>query len=128
VGALLAVVLGTLVGIGVRWFAGRPDPRSATAPTPSEVTNPALAPAITAVEERGSGIVLRWSDRTGGRATFIVVRVTDGPPEPVDAVPPGTTTYVMNSVDPAKAPHCFVVIAVVGHERGFSPSRCVGDR
>jgi serine/threonine protein kinase len=121
----VAVVLGTALGVGVRWFTGRPDPQSSAAtPTPSEVTNPALAPAITAVEVRGDGIVLRWQDRTGGRATFIVVRVTDGPPEPVDALPPGTTTYVVDGVDPAKAPHCFVVIALVGNERGFSPSRC----
>jgi hypothetical protein len=125
VGAAVAVVLGTLLGIGVRWFAGRPEPRSASAtPTSTEVTNPALAPAITAVQVRGDGIVLRWDDRTGGRATFVVVRMSDGPPAAVGALPPGTTTYVVDGVDPAQAPHCFVVIALVGNERGYSPTRC----
>jgi hypothetical protein len=90
----------------------------------ANANNSRIAPTITALEVLGTNLVLRWRDATSARATFIVIRVTQGRGEPVDTLPPGSTEYVLEGVDPAAGPYCFLVIAVVGQDRGVSPTRC----
>jgi len=151
--SVLAVVLGGLLGVSVAWASGRlggsaPPPgdaapsRALTAvasvppsqgrspsagPTAAGVNNPGLAPMITGLDIVGTSVVLRWRDPTRSGATFIVIRVVQGRGQPVTTLPPGSTEFVLEDIDPAAGPYCFLVIAVVGQERGVSPTRCAGQ-
>jgi len=99
-------------------------PASPSEPAGSPANNPRIAPTITLLSVVDSSVVLRWRDATRSEATFIVIRVVQGRGQPVDTVAPGTTEVVLDSLQPAGGPFCFLVIAVVGQQRGVSPIRC----
>lgn len=99
-------------------------PASPNEPAGSPANNPRIAPTITLLNVVDSSVVLRWRDATRSEATFIVIRVVQGRGQPVDTVAPGTTEVVLDSLQPAGGPFCFLVIAVVGQQRGVSPIHC----
>jgi hypothetical protein len=152
----IALVLGGGIGLLAAWVAGRSDqpppqpeavsqqpvraitgsptrqPASPSAAVPStggtaDVNSPRIAPTITAVDVAGTDVVLRWRDATRSEATFIVIQVVQGRGQPVTTVAPGTTEVALEGLQPAAGPFCFLVIAVVGQERGVSSIRCAGQ-
>ena len=112
-----------------------PSKAAPTSATPSDdassggtdVNDPRIAPVITVLEARGDeGVFLRWTDRSGGAAAFVVVQVGSRG-DPLKTVPPGVTQAAIGGLDPATAPYCFHVIALVGaDQRGVSAQRCLG--
>jgi hypothetical protein len=134
--AIAAVLVGGLIGIVGTWIV-RPDasqggsvPTSSaaaapsSAPNPTAQDNPQLAPTITRAELTGSGVALQWQDATAGAASFIVVRIIGNDGRAVQSLPPATTEFLVEELDPAGPPYCFQVIAVVGREVGVSPRQC----
>jgi hypothetical protein len=153
VNCLIAVALGVGIGLVAASLAGRPDravgvgeaaatralPTAAgapesTRPSPpapptsgpaaSDVNNPRIAPTITGLAVGQGTVVLRWRDATRSEATFIVIRILQGRGQPVDTLAPGTTEVVLDDLQPPEGPYCFLVIAVVGKDRGVSATRC----
>jgi serine/threonine protein kinase len=145
VGAVIALVVGGVLGIGGTWVArlaregapeaaGKPTAQApAAAPTtpgqspttpPANVNNTRIAPTISGLDRDGTSVLVRWRDPSKGQAQFIVVLVRDGRGEPVRQAPAGTTQILVEGLDGGAAPHCFLVIAVLGKERGLSPTRC----
>ena len=140
INVVITLVVGALVGLAASAVAGRINSATgrpllvASAPAAPTGTakgsggnNPSLAPAVSVPELTGSGVMVRWRDATDSQATFIVVRVIDGRGRQVRALPAGVTEVLVDDLDPRAPPYCFLVIAVVGQERGVSPTRCIGD-
>jgi eukaryotic-like serine/threonine-protein kinase len=98
-------------------------------PTPTKVSrvNPAVAPELTDITAIDSSVVrLRWQDKSGGRARFVVVRYVEDTGQTTSYVVPGNDTrYEVSGLDPATAPYCFYVIALTDDENGLSDRRCV---
>jgi hypothetical protein len=150
-GTGIAVLIGGVLGIGGTWVAGLTrgnasktnqgqspapsasaadpgaGPASPAAPTatPSNINNARIAPVITRLDATRTSVLVQWQDRSGGEARFAVVRVLDGRGVPVRTPPAGSTRVVVDGLDPATAPYCFLIIALLGKERGVSPQRCV---
>ncbi|GAB3898955.1 hypothetical protein GCM10029964_084200 [Kibdelosporangium lantanae] len=136
---MLALLAGAVVGVGVVVLSGpdsHPTPppaattgSSAPAPTTSPAgNNPAFAPTITSLEDKGTSVRLTWSDPTGGNAQFVVIDVTEAKPRPLGTVAARTTTYTVDGLDRAKPRYCFQVLAIglndPGTERGVSERSC----
>jgi eukaryotic-like serine/threonine-protein kinase len=154
----VALLVGGLLGIGVTWVAGlvRDDagdagdagaagatgqartpggsaPAAAQPTVPSRV-NPQIGPVLTVSAVNRTTVRLRWQDRSGGRAQFVVVRVrcpAGGTSECGSArtvgqpLQEGTTEFVVDKLSPATAPYCFLVLAVSGEENAPSAPGCV---
>jgi serine/threonine protein kinase len=116
---------GGSTGSGSPGSSGAAD--SSASPNGPDVNDPRIAPVITQLEARGAeGVFLRWQDRSGGAAAFVVVQVGSRG-DPLKTVSPGVTQAAIGGLDPATAPYCFHVIAIVGaDQRGVSPQRCLG--
>jgi len=130
VGALAAGALAGAAGILVVKQAGRPAPSPearASASAEANLNHPEIAPVIEAVQLSGTSVLLRWQDPTQGRATFVVVRVEGGEGKPLSTVEPGRTETTIEGVQ-GRGPFCFLLIAVDGEKRGFSPTKCTGTR
>jgi protein kinase-like protein len=148
--AIMVVLIGATLGIGgtlaarlVRSDPGggdvsEPDPSVAgpdgsaggvtAAPTASpNINNPEIAPVITGLTREGTSALIQWQDPTGGEAQFVVVRVVGERGTGVLTVAPGTTEAVIDGLGPATGPDCFLIIAVLGPERGVSPTQCTED-
>jgi serine/threonine protein kinase len=136
VALLITVVLGSVGGVAGTWIAqlARADTNgSAGSRTPSDpalspvenLNNAAIAPELTQVSVQGTSVTLRWRDKSGGQARFVVVQVVDNQGKTVSAVlEPTTTETVVNGLEP---PYCFMIYATVGSERGVSRKVCAGD-
>ncbi|MET0132283.1 MAG: protein kinase [Kibdelosporangium sp.] len=142
-----ALVLGGAIGVAAV-FLDRPDsgtaapapsttnpPASTSAPTtpptstsPSLVNDPAFAPTITTLEDKGTSIRLVWSDPSGGKAQFVVINVTEPKAQALRTVAAGTTTYTVDGLSRTAPQYCFQVLAVglndPGNERGVSERSC----
>lgn len=111
-----------------------PAPASPTAstrpsPAPSSIVNQAMAPTLTRITLLNSTTaILRWQDKSAGKAQFIVVRVPQDGTDPYAigdrALPKGTREFRVQGLDPATAPYCFHVIAVAGAESARSNQLC----
>jgi hypothetical protein len=150
-GTGIAVLVGGVLGIGGTWIAGltrdnagqttqkqRPTPNSSVADPgagpansgqppsaqPSNINNPQIAPVITRLEATRTSVLLQWRDPSQGKALFVVVRVRDGEGRGVRSLRAGTTQAAVEGLDPATAPYCFRVFALLGPERGVSAERC----
>ncbi|MFL6122482.1 serine/threonine-protein kinase [Actinophytocola sp.] len=74
--------------------------------------DPAFAPTLGPLDDRGASIALTWSDPTKGKAQFVVVDVTDANHEALATIAPGATTYTVADLDPAADQYCFQVIGL----------------
>jgi hypothetical protein len=146
--AAVALLVGGLLGIGITWVVGstRDDPGAAgrvrppggsapaaAQPTVSSRVNSRIAPVLTVSAANRTSVRLRWQDRSGGRAQFVVVRVRCpagdtsecGGAEPVgQPLTNGTTEFLVDKLDPDTAPYCFLVLAVTGDENAPSAPGC----
>ncbi|TCO52303.1 protein kinase domain-containing protein [Actinocrispum wychmicini] len=128
---VLALSVGVAVGVGLV-VLNRPD-RPATPPPPTVTSSspagndPAFAPTITSLADKGTNVRLTWSDPTGGHAQFVVIDVTAAKPQPLGTVAAGTTSYTVDGLDSAKQ-YCFQVLAIgladPSTQRGASPKSC----
>lgn len=118
---------GTSPGSGAGSVGSAGPGASAGASGGPDANDPRIAPVITTLEARGAeGVFLRWQDRSGGAAAFVVVQVGSRG-DPLKTLSPGVTQAAIGGLDPATAPYCFHVIALVGaDQRGVSPQRCLG--
>ncbi|HEY7224492.1 MAG TPA: protein kinase [Micromonosporaceae bacterium] len=140
--AVLALVLGTVLGIGGSWllngFSHTTSPLhgvpSYTNPLPSgalslSTPDPALAPEITQLKDNGSSIDLVWTDPSGGRAAFTVYLNRGNASTPEFSADAGTTSATVDNLDPAKQ-YCFYVLAIITDANnvvsgyGISAPRC----
>jgi hypothetical protein len=151
----VALLIGGVLGIGGTWVAGltRGDkgeasqdqratpggspaapsaapttPARPSASTPAKVNN-AIAPRLTAITVvNGTSVLLRWQDRSRGRAQFIVLRDPRDGSDPYalgeQALPEGTTQFRVDGLKPETAPYCFHVIAIAGQETAASNMLC----
>jgi hypothetical protein len=147
--ALVAVALlaGTALGVGGTWLSAAFGPRepagqsagtgravpsfTGTLPTsgPPRTYDPSIAPEVTALIDRGSAIELRWTDRSGGQASFvIVIEVAGATASTLLQVDAGRTAVVVNGLDPKAARYCFYVIAITRAAQARSPDRCTTAR
>jgi hypothetical protein len=140
-----ALVLGLAIGVAAIWANGLSSgdasppagPTAAPVPTltgpvpsgPQRVNDPALAPRITALDDQGTAIELRWTDPSGGRAVFIVVDVTSGRPGSLLQVEPGQTSVRVTGLRADADRYCFHVLALIGADTSaVSAPRCTGAR
>jgi hypothetical protein len=108
-----------------------PGPAAATRPSPTAQSraNPAIAPVVTSVKViDDTSVRLRWRDRSRGRAQFVVVRVprdgSDPKPVNLEPLPNNRREFIVEGLDPAGHPHCFLVLALTGKENGASEPSC----
>jgi serine/threonine protein kinase len=92
--------------------SGTPTGASVTA-KPYDIGNPKLAPGDVQIEDRGSSVLLRWTDPTKGTATFVVVDATSDANKAVQQVAAGTTSTTVEGIDPTAREVCFQVAAIV---------------
>ena len=107
---------------------GQPVPTvtaALSAPSGTELVNdPSIAPQVTSVTARGSSVEIRWTDRSGGQATFIVVEVKGETGTPVRRVDPGSAGVIIEGLDPAANRYCYQILALTGQARGVSEVEC----
>ena len=116
---------GTVLPAAPPVAVASPDPDATTYPVDA-----AIAPTITKLEVSGASAFLQWEDPSQGRAAFLVTRVfpdrgTNADGVGIGETQPGITEFLVEPLDPAEPPYCFLIIAVLGSERGVSPPRCV---
>ncbi|MEO7268969.1 MAG: serine/threonine-protein kinase [Knoellia sp.] len=130
----VAVLVGLTVGVLVKVAGSSKDPvGNATTPTkaapvptasgtptgasvtakPYDIGNPKLAPGDVQIEDRGSSVLLRWTDPTKGTAAFVIVDATTDANKAVQQVAAGTTTTTVEGIDPKAREVCFQVAAIV---------------
>jgi serine/threonine protein kinase len=139
--ALLALVFGTALGVGGSWLRARlrPDATSpygpvqtftGTLPTGAgtQRIDPTLAPQVTTLTDRGTSVVLVWTDPSGGAATFLVLSVDGANTKLLLQVSPGTTTATVTGLDSAAPRYCFEVVAFVADAAGSSELACTPQR
>lgn len=140
----IALLVGGVLGLAGTWFAGTGEtdgsPAATGRPVPSytgslpiqtgspSVNDPSIAPQITTINDRGNAIELRWVDRSGGRATFVIVEVKGGVGTPVRLVDAGETSVVIDGIDPAAARYCYQILALMDTARGVSTPTCTPTR
>jgi hypothetical protein len=137
--AVVALVLGTALGLGGSWVVARlrgegaQDPRepvrtiptfSGTLPSVSggASRDPALTPVITGLVDNGTTAQLTWTDPSGGQLGFVVFGYLNGVAEPAISLnaDPGVTSTVVG-LDSQASGYCFVVAIVTSES--FNPSQ-----
>jgi hypothetical protein len=139
--ALFALVLGTALGIGGSLLNRRlhPDTTSPYQPVPTftgglptaagtQRIDPALAPQVTTLTDRGSSVILAWTDPSGGAATFLVLSVDGARSNLLMQVNRGATTATVTGLDPKAPRYCFEVVAFVDDAAGPSALACTPQR
>ena len=140
-GFVVAGVVAAAVGVGIGLLANRDT--VTTSPTSAPVTtttttaairpggDPAVAPVLTKVDDRGESAELTWSDPTNGRAQFVLYDVTEAgaAPQPITSIAAGLRSYVVTGLDPAAGEYCFQLVAIglddPSTQRGASDRVCV---
>ncbi|WP_037272592.1 protein kinase domain-containing protein [Kibdelosporangium aridum] len=145
---LTAIAVGTVAGVVMAMLRGAPEqPSGEQRPTGGwavptytselppqsglnvDVSDPKLAATIITLEDRSTSAVVRWTDPSEGRATFVLTRRAGNKNDVVAQIPKGTTSFTVEGLDPAASQYCFQVIAIVDSaRRGASPERCTGIR
>ena len=103
------------------------SPPTGTATAVVPVPNPRLAPIIENAVDHGTSVDVSWRDRSGGKASFIVIQTRIPTPKALSTalIAPGTTTTNVD-VDPKVAQICVQVVAYMGSDPpGLSAERCV---
>ena len=96
----------------------------------AETGNPDLAPSSVVPLDRGTSAEVSWtSPATEGTSVLVVLVVGDADPIPMDLLAPGTTTDIVDGLDPAAKDVCFYVVGVGVidgvAQAGSSPSACL---
>jgi hypothetical protein len=106
---LVVVVAGVAIGL-VLFHRGTP---SAGSPSATASSAPArLAPGHVQLRDDGVSVTLTWSDPTAGRVPFVVAGGRAGETSrALQTLPPGSTAYTLNGLNPALN-YCFTVVAV----------------
>ena len=104
--------------------AGTATGGATTTPTPT-VGPPPPPPELLEVAGGGPSFTLRWTDASGGTATFVLVERTATSGTALKQVAPGTTRTAVTAR--GKAPHCFAVIALLPGQRAVSAPRCAAN-
>jgi len=134
----IALVLGGVLGLAGTVASrlltkhdistGQPVPTvtaAVSAPSGTGLVNdPSIAPQITSVTARGTTVEIRWTDRSGGQATFIVVEVKGETGTPIRRVDPGSAGVIIEGLDPAANRYCYQILALTGQARGVSEVEC----
>ncbi len=132
-------ILIALVGVAVAAVAtaaaitlARESPQHvAAAPTSPVATSAVLAaapPRDVKITDRGTSLVLSWSDPSHGNVSFVVVTGSHGQPLPARQVEQGVTTVSYTGLDAAKA-YCFRVGAIYSYrDVQVTPEVCTHRR
>ncbi|WP_162907170.1 serine/threonine-protein kinase [Allorhizocola rhizosphaerae] len=147
----IAVLLGVLATVTIVWVSGlntvalpgpsatpatddpgRPVPSFSGALSPensgpARVDDPAIAPQITRLTDRGTSFEVTWSDRSGGKAVFVIVEIVGTEGVPLTQVGAGKTSAIVDGIEPGR-PYCLAVLAVTEASQGISPLKCTGVR
>jgi hypothetical protein len=136
--AVIALVLGTGLGLGGSWLLERlrgnpedgdlgqhPVPEY-TGTLPSSYGDPTLDPDLTphvTLTDRQTSVQLTWTDPSDGRATFVIV--DDATDKALSSVEQGHTTGIVSGLDPTKE-YCFhiLVLLLTENTSGISDSVC----
>ena len=138
---LVAVLAGGAVGLFLvpklidrSDAAQNPPATTTTTQTTTETTapvtggDPAFAPTLNPLDDKGDSVILTWSDPTNGTAQFVVVDVTGSARKALVTVAPGTTTYTVENLDPNADQYCFQIIGLgpddPSTQHGASASVC----
>ncbi|MFC7613712.1 protein kinase [Actinokineospora soli] len=140
-GFAIAGVVAAVVGVGIGLLASRdttvapttsaPAPTTTTSPPIRPGGDPAVAPKLTKVDDRGESAELTWTDPTAGRAQFVLYDVTEAGavPEPITSIAPGQTKFTVTGLDPDAPQYCFQLVAIgiddPSTQRGASDRLCV---
>ena len=124
---IAAVVAGVAVGVAATVLNGRDEPgaqppatttttttSATTTTTTAPVTggDPAFAPVLSPLDDKGDSVTLTWADPTDGNAEFVVVDATAEQGQALVQLPAGTTTHTVDGLDPTQDQYCFVVLAI----------------
>ncbi|MFC5287579.1 protein kinase [Actinokineospora guangxiensis] len=139
-GFAIAGIVAAVVGVGIGVLASREvattPPVASTPPVTSSVSippggDPAVAPVLTDVDDRGDEVELTWTDPTRGQAQFVLYDVTaaGGVPQPITGIAAGLTGFVVTGLDPRVPEYCFQLVAIgltdPSTQRGASDRVCV---
>jgi serine/threonine protein kinase len=139
-GFAVAGIVAAVVGVGIGVLASRDvattSPVRSTAPVTSTVSippggDPAVAPVLTDVDDRGDEVELTWTDPTRGQAQFVLYDVTEAGdvPQPITGIAAGLTGFVVTGLDPGVPEYCFQLVAIglidPSTQRGASDRVCV---
>ncbi len=149
----VALLLGGILTVTIAWVRGlntvhqagesgslapstgdsaRPVPSLTNAPSPTgpaaaRVDDPAIAPQITKLTDRGTSFDVGWTDRSGGKAVFVIVEIVGTEGVPLAQAGAGKTSVIVDGIEPGR-PYCLAVLAVTETRQGISPLRCTGVR
>ncbi|MGH3739555.1 MAG: fibronectin type III domain-containing protein, partial [Micromonosporaceae bacterium] len=122
-----AAVIGVVIGmIAIVVLKVLPDSeRKSPEPSPSAATASIAAdkaPTDISIDDKGSSVVITWTDHTGGAAPHYVVGGQEGAsPRALTQVEKGVTEATIEALNP-DTDYCFTVIAVVSVDE-VAPSR-----
>lgn len=121
-----AAVVGVLIGIvAVVVFMVLPDAKPKPEASPSGATASIAAdraPTDVKLDDKGSSVVISWTDHTGGTAPHYLVGGPEGAsPRALTQVEKGVTEATIDALNPDKD-YCFTVIAVISVDE-VAPSR-----
>lgn len=138
----LGLVAGVAVGVALVVIGtGRDEPLVA-APTPSvntvptalpsasatpvpPVQDPRIRPVVVDARGRGTSVALEWTDPSDGTAVFIVTQVGLAEPRVVAQFGRGSTSGVVEGVDPDADEVCYVIGAITADSSAASTERCL---
>jgi hypothetical protein len=133
--AAMALVGGAIAAV-VAFSAARPSDGPIAGPTGGPSTGPS-APATTAdrfpppgdlrLRDDGDSLTLTWTDPGDGTVPFLIAGGRAGrPPQKIQAVESGSTSFTLNGITPT-GDYCFLVVAVYSPEH-TAPSTLVCTR
>ena len=73
---------------------------------PASLHDPQLAPTLT-LEDRGTNVLLAWSDPSEGQAHFVVIRTDEGEQRGIATYLPGVMQAVVDGLDPDADRYCY---------------------
>jgi len=108
---LLAAIVGSLTLLGTTSHGGQdrtpPQARSVGYTTAGAPSNVSVTPL-----DAGNAVEVRWSDLTGGSASFELLETSDQPAKLVGIASAGVSSKVIPGINPG-APYCFIVNALL---------------
>lgn len=114
----IIVGVGLVVSLLVLFFGPRPGGPESDPPEPPPIDE-ALDPGPLLVEDDGTSATLRWTDRSGGTALFVISYSDSGNLNDADpvVVPQGLTSHIVRGLDPDRD-YCFRIFALDTDEEG----------
>ncbi|HEX6075641.1 MAG TPA: protein kinase [Micromonosporaceae bacterium] len=126
--AVIGVVLGILVVVAFRPSTDGPSRPSASPEAATARIDADKAPTDVRLDDRGSSVVISWTDHTGNAAPHYIV---GGPqrasPRAMTQAEKGITEVTIDALSP-DADYCFTVIAVISVDEVAPSSQVCTDR